>query len=185
MVQEDERKLDLMSKRHTELTMVNNNSKLLNEMLDHYDKASCGTPELDLLKELCDSCKKMQPKLFRMAAESTDETETETGEEDGGGGIVEILNASDEITRVIDRYNMVIVEGKPDIARKLVKQTSEALLDLDLNLENHNDQRKTSLSLVDEDMLGLGICNDTTVVDDKNEPVKINCQHQKSELING
>ena len=53
MVQEDERKLDLMSKRHTELTMVNNNSKLLNEMLDHYDKASCGTPELDLLKELC------------------------------------------------------------------------------------------------------------------------------------
>ena len=34
MVQEDERKLDLMSKRHTELTMVNNNSKLLNEMLD-------------------------------------------------------------------------------------------------------------------------------------------------------
>ena len=72
MVQEDERKLDLMSKRHTELTMVNNNSKLLNEMLDHYDKASCGTPELDLLKELCDSCRKMQPKLFRMAAESTD-----------------------------------------------------------------------------------------------------------------
>jgi hypothetical protein len=40
MVQEDERKMDALTRRATELTMVNNNSKLLHEMLDHYDKVS-------------------------------------------------------------------------------------------------------------------------------------------------
>lgn len=65
MVQEDERKMDALTRRATELTMVNNNSKLLNEMLDHYDKNSSGNEEKELLKELYQSCEKMQPKLFR------------------------------------------------------------------------------------------------------------------------
>ena len=65
MVQEDERKMDALTRRATELTMVNNNSKLLHEMLDHYDKSSSGKEEKELLKELFQSCEKMQPKLFR------------------------------------------------------------------------------------------------------------------------
>ena len=159
MVQEDERKMDAMSKRHTELTMVNNNSKLLNEMLDHYDKTSCGAPELDLLKELFESCEKMQPKLFRMAAESTDDTETgtEVEEDEDGGGIVDILNSSDELTRVIDRYKMIIIQGKPDITKHLVKQPSEALLDLELASDSITKERKNSSALLDEDLLGLNI----------------------------
>ena len=66
MVQEDERKMDALTRRATELTMVNNNSKLLHEMLDHYDKSSSGKEEKELLKELFQSCEKMQPKLFRL-----------------------------------------------------------------------------------------------------------------------
>ena len=50
MVQEDERKLDAMSRRHTELTMVKNNSKLLTEMMDHFDRKSGGAEEAELLK---------------------------------------------------------------------------------------------------------------------------------------
>ena len=65
MVKEDERKMDALTRRATELTMVNNNSKLLHEMLDHFDKDSCGREERELLKELFQSCEKMQPKLFR------------------------------------------------------------------------------------------------------------------------
>ena len=163
MVQEDERKLDVLTKRHTELTMVNNNSKLLNEMLDHYDKTSCGAPELDLLKELFQSCEKMQPKLFRMAAESTDEAETGTEmEENDGGGIMDILNASDDLTKVIDRYKMVIIQGKVDITKGLVKQSSDTLLDLDLVSENHVKQSKNSSALLEEDLLGLGLTNNST-----------------------
>lgn len=94
MVKEDERKMDALTKRHTELIMVNNNSKLLNEMLDHYDKGSSGVEEEELLKELFNSCEKMQPKLFRLASET----------EEGDETIAEILAASDELSRVIDRY---------------------------------------------------------------------------------
>jgi ADP-ribosylation factor-binding protein GGA len=67
MVKEDERKMDALTRRATELTMVNNNSKLLHEMLDHFDKDSCGREERELLKELFQSCEKMQPKLIRFA----------------------------------------------------------------------------------------------------------------------
>ena len=171
MVQEDERKLDAMSKRHTELTMVNNNSKLLNEMLDHYDKASCGAPELDLLKELYESCEKMQPKLFRMAAESTDETETgtEADENDDGGGIMDILNSSDELTRVIDRYKMVILQGKPDITKRIVKKPSEALLDLELITGSENTDQNNSSELLDEDLLGLNIDSKPSKSESKDE----------------
>ena len=158
MVQEDERKLDAMTKRHTELTMVNNNSKLLNEMLDHYDKASCGAPELDLLKELFESCEKMQPKLFRMAAETTDETETGTeAEEEDSSGIMDILNSSDELTRVIDRYKMVIIQGKPDITKKFSRNLSETLLDLELSSQSNSKEQNDSTGLLDEDLLGLNI----------------------------
>ena len=42
--------------------------RLLTEMMDHWDSRSSGPEERDLLKELHDSCVKMQPKLLRLAA---------------------------------------------------------------------------------------------------------------------
>ena len=178
MVQEDERKLDAMSKRHTELTMVNNNSKLLNEMLDHYDKASCGAPELDLLRELYESCEKMQPKLFRMAAETTDETETgtEADENDDTGGIMDILNSSDELTRVIDRYKMVILQGKPDIAKRrqpVAKRPSETLLDLDLIAGSETTDENKPSKLLDEDLLGLNLDSKPIKSESKDGPASV------------
>ena len=44
------------------------NHNLLTEMMDHWDSRSSGPEERDLLKELHDSCVKMQPKLLRLAA---------------------------------------------------------------------------------------------------------------------
>ncbi len=136
MVQEDERKMDALTKRATELTMVNNNAKLLNEMLDHFDKSSSGSEEKQLLQELFQSCEKMQPKLFRLAAETEDDDES---------SLAKILQASDDINKVIDRYKMVVVQGKPDIVRP-----SSASLQSDqlLNLE------ESATALADEDLLG-------------------------------
>ena len=94
MVHEDERKMDALTKRSTELTMVNNNAKLLAEILDHYDQKSCGGEEKQLLYELFQSCEKMQPKLFRLAADTEDDDET---------SLAKILQASDDINKVIDR----------------------------------------------------------------------------------
>lgn len=151
LVKEDERKMDALTRRATELTMVNNNSKLLHEMLDHYAKDSCGKEERQLLKELFQSCEKMQPKLFRLAAEADEHDE----------GIGEILQASDDIARVIERYKMMIVQGKPDITGpSLYKQQSDSLLDLEgtSNEENHSEPQKSGNDalLFDDLMIGLG-----------------------------
>lgn len=164
MVKEDERKMDVLTRRSTELVMVNNNSKLLNEMLDHYDKGSSGAEELELFKELYDSCVKMQPKLFRLAADTEENDET----------ITEILQASDDLSRVIDRYKMVIEQGKPDITRPLRHQASEELLDInqglgDISLSSASAAPtaiapKPSL-LSDDDILGLGSDMKSTTVE--------------------
>lgn len=154
MVKEDERKMDQLTRRSTELIMVNNNSKLLNEMLDHFEKARSTPQELELLKDLQESCEKMQPKLFRLASDTDEDDET----------INEILQASDELSRVLDRYRMVIVQGKPDITKRRAypprdgrcssagNTNSDALLDLGpLPCES----KPGSNSIVDDDILGL------------------------------
>eukprot|EP00095_Tigriopus_kingsejongensis_P004766 maker-scaffold77_size404793-snap-gene-0.17 protein:Tk04766 transcript:maker-scaffold77_size404793-snap-gene-0.17-mRNA-1 annotation:"adp-ribosylation factor-binding protein gga3-like isoform x2" len=106
MVKEDERKMDLLTRRSTELIMVNNNSKLLNEMLDHFDRAKATAQELELLQDLQESCEKMQPKLFRLASDTDDNDDS----------ITEILQASDDLTRVLDRYKMVApAQSIPDL----------------------------------------------------------------------
>merc|ERR1711881_447331 len=96
-------------------TMVNNNAKLLGEMLDHYDKNSCGSEEKQLLYELFQSCEKMQPKLFRLAADT---------EEDDESSLAKILQASDDINKVIDRYKMVVIQGKPDLLKTTSRMTA-------------------------------------------------------------
>ena len=93
MVQEDERKMDVLTKRATELTMVNNNAKLLSEMLDHYDKNNCGVEEKQLLEELFQSCEKMQPKLFKLAGDA---------EDNDNEGLAKILQVGSERYRVLE-----------------------------------------------------------------------------------
>ena len=126
MVKDDERRMDALAKRSTDLVMVNNNSKLLNEMLDHYDPSSSGREERELVDELFSSCEKMQPKLFRMASETAEDDSDD-------GGIADILAASDELSRVIERYKLVILKKKPDVYKPraaTLSTGSEELLDL-------------------------------------------------------
>lgn len=93
IMKEDERKMDEMTRRSSDLVTANNNAKLLSEMLDHFDRGTSGAEELELLKELFEACEKMQPKLFRLASDT----------EDGDESIAEILQTSDDISRVMDR----------------------------------------------------------------------------------
>lgn len=156
MVQEDERKMDVLTKRATELTMVNNNAKLLSEMLDHFDKSGCGEEEKQLLHELFQSCEKMQPKLFRLAADT---------EEDDESSLAKILQASDDINRVIDRYKMVVVQGKPDILKSQQNSSlSDQLLDLNVATPPASavpSGASNATSKIDDDLLGLALTNDT------------------------
>ena len=99
---QDMEKTERMSKRMQELETVNNNIKLLTEMLQHYNRNS-STSDVEILKvctslfipirlqraqhcralmfvrfvqELYDSLEKRRPTLFRMASE-TDEKEND------------------------------------------------------------------------------------------------------------
>ena len=136
MVHEDEKKMDVLTKRATELTMVNNNAKLLSEMLDHYDKNTCGEEEKQLLQELFQSCEKMQPKLFRLAGDT---------EDNDNEGLAKILQANDEINKVIERYKQVIVQGKPDLLKSSGNANQDQLLDLEVSTSTN---KETKLSLI-------------------------------------
>jgi hypothetical protein len=70
---------------------------------------------------------------------------------------MDILNSSDELTRVIDRYKMVIVQGKPDITKTFTRNLSETLLDLELSSQSDSKEQNDSTELLDEDLLGLNI----------------------------
>lgn len=136
MVHEDEKKMDVLTKRATELTMVNNNAKLLSEMMDHYDKNTCGEEEKQLLQELFQSCEKMQPKLFRLAGDT---------EDNDNEGLAKILQANDEINKVIERYKQVIVQGKPDLLKSSGNANQDQLLDLEVSTSTN---KETKLSLI-------------------------------------
>jgi len=106
MVRKDEEKMEKLTRQSSQLQAVANNIKLLSEMLDNFSSSS-SPEERELMSELCSACEKMRPGLFRIASETEDQDET----------IGEILVASDDLTRVIDRYRSVVVQGLPDQAR--------------------------------------------------------------------
>lgn len=108
MVRKDEEKMEKLTRQSSQLQAVANNIKLLSEMLDNFSPSSSSPEEKELMSELCSACEKMRPGLFRIASETEDQDET----------IGEILVASDDLTRVIDRYRSVVVQGLPDQARK-------------------------------------------------------------------
>ena len=70
IIKEDERKMDALTGRYTELVIVNNNSRFFAKLLDHYDATSSGPEEGELVKEPFNSCIKMLPKLVWLASET-------------------------------------------------------------------------------------------------------------------
>lgn len=70
MVKEDDKRAELKSKRISELEAVNNNVRLLHEMLDSYQPESSSQDELDLIKELRQSCDKLKSYMHKLAVET-------------------------------------------------------------------------------------------------------------------
>ncbi|XP_034450345.1 ADP-ribosylation factor-binding protein GGA3 [Hippoglossus hippoglossus] len=102
MVKEDEARVQKLSKRLHTLDEVNINVKLLTEMLSHYNKDSSSDSDKEIIKELYERCDKLRRAAFKMATE-TEDNDTNLGD---------ILQASDELSRVINSYKK-IVEGQP------------------------------------------------------------------------
>lgn len=60
------------TRRITELESVHNNVRLLSDMLDQYQVGQTSAEELELIKELHQSCERLRPSVFRLASETQD-----------------------------------------------------------------------------------------------------------------
>ncbi|KFO81691.1 ADP-ribosylation factor-binding protein GGA1, partial [Cuculus canorus] len=122
MVQEDQKRMEKISKRVNAIEEVNNNVKLLTEMLTNYSKGETTESNEDLMKELYQRCERMRPMLFRLASDTEDNDEA----------LAEILQANDNLTQVINLYKQLVrgeeINGEA-VAGPLRGSTS-ALLDL-------------------------------------------------------
>uniref|UniRef100_A0A3Q4AQF3 Uncharacterized protein n=1 Tax=Mola mola TaxID=94237 RepID=A0A3Q4AQF3_MOLML len=102
MVKEDEARVHKFTKRIHTLDEVSINVKLLTEMLSHYNEDSSSDSDKEIIKDLYQRCDKLRRAAFKMATE-TEDNDTSLGD---------ILQASDDLSKVIDSYKM-IVEGQP------------------------------------------------------------------------
>uniref|UniRef100_A0A670Y2P1 Golgi associated, gamma adaptin ear containing, ARF binding protein 3 n=1 Tax=Pseudonaja textilis TaxID=8673 RepID=A0A670Y2P1_PSETE len=110
MVKEDEARIQKVTKRMHTLEEVNNNVKLLNEMLVHYSKEYSSEADKELMKELYDRCETKRRTLFKLASDT----------EDNDSSLGDILQASDNLSRVINSYKKIIegqvVNGEVDLS---------------------------------------------------------------------
>ncbi|XP_076074052.1 ADP-ribosylation factor-binding protein GGA1-like isoform X4 [Mytilus galloprovincialis] len=101
MVKQDTERMDKISRRINQLQEIDNNVKLLNEMLAHYTKQNSSQSDRDMMKELYDTLEKLRPNLFRLASDVDEKDNT---------GIADILTTNDDAMRVLASYKK-IVEG--------------------------------------------------------------------------
>uniref|UniRef100_A0A672FST6 Golgi associated, gamma adaptin ear containing, ARF binding protein 3b n=1 Tax=Salarias fasciatus TaxID=181472 RepID=A0A672FST6_SALFA len=164
MVKEDEARVHKVTKRMHTLEEVNINVKLLTEM-------SFLSQSPSLCQELYERCDKLRRAAFKMATE-TEDNDTTLGD---------ILQASDDLSRVINSYKK-IVEGQPingdseeprSTAGHSESEATDTLIDLagldtpsppqpaippSLASPSHPppSQASTALSLLDDELLSLG-----------------------------
>ncbi|XP_056136513.1 ADP-ribosylation factor-binding protein GGA3-like [Lampris incognitus] len=101
MVKEDEMRMLKQKQQKSTLEEVNNSVKLLNEMLSHFSTDDSTDGDKELIKDLYGDCNKFRRIVFQLA--------TETEDDDSSLGV--ILQASDDLSRVINSYKE-IVEGQ-------------------------------------------------------------------------
>ncbi|KAE8300952.1 ADP-ribosylation factor-binding protein [Larimichthys crocea] len=174
MVQEDQKRVEKVSKRVNAIQEVKESVSLLSQLLEGYSKESCSQSNQELIKDLYQRCEKMRPTLFRLASDTEDSDEA----------LADILQANDSLTQVINMYRQ-LVKGE-DVSKDGITTHSEAgssssaLVDLmGLNAsantapshpEPSNLETLTQnigISLLDDELMSLGL-NATENCDSQN-----------------
>ncbi|KAM9314426.1 ADP-ribosylation factor-binding protein GGA1-like isoform 2-T2 [Pholidichthys leucotaenia] len=164
MVQEDQKRVEKVSKRMNAIQEVKESVSLLSQLLEGYSKESCSQSNQELIKDLYQRCEKMRPTLFRLASDTEDSDEA----------LADILQANDSLTQVINQYRQ-LVKGE-EVTKDGISlpsqpgSSSSALVDLaDLNVsadtapshpESSNVQTLTQnmgMSLLDDELMSLGL----------------------------
>ncbi|NXN91094.1 GGA1 protein, partial [Rhinopomastus cyanomelas] len=171
MVQEDQKRMEKISKRVNAIEEVNNNVRLLTEMVTNYSRGETTESNEDLMKELYQRCERMRPMLFRLASDTEDNDEA----------LAEILQANDNLTQVINLYKQLVrgEEINGETVTGPLRGSTSALLDLsglDLPAAGPSypalptlsggsavpvSDQAGSVSLLDDELMSLGL-NDPT-----------------------
>ncbi|XP_061472122.1 ADP-ribosylation factor-binding protein GGA3 isoform X1 [Rhineura floridana] len=129
MVKEDEARILKVTKRMHTLEEVNNNVKLLNEMLVHYSKEDSSEADKELMKELYDRCETKRRTLFKLASET----------EDNDSSLGDILQASDNLSRVINSYKRIIegqvINGEVDMSGLPTTDGSDSAINISMLID--------------------------------------------------
>ncbi|XP_054844502.1 ADP-ribosylation factor-binding protein GGA1 isoform X2 [Eublepharis macularius] len=167
MVQEDQKRMEKISKRVNAIEEVNNNVKLLTEMVTNYSKGETTESSEDLMKELYQRCERMRPMLFRLASDTEDNDEA----------LAEILQANDNLTQVINLYKQIVKgeEINGETVGGSLRGSTSALLDLSgLDMPTAAPsypaiptfsggsiapvpEQSSSASLLDDELMSLGL----------------------------
>uniref|UniRef100_A0A8C6L6R9 Golgi-associated, gamma adaptin ear containing, ARF binding protein 1 n=1 Tax=Nothobranchius furzeri TaxID=105023 RepID=A0A8C6L6R9_NOTFU len=163
MVQEDQKRVEKVSKRVNAIQEVKESVSLLSQLLEGYSKESSSQSNQELIKDLYQRCEKMRPTLFRLASDTEDNDEA----------LADILQANDSLTQVINLYRQ-LVKGE-EVAKDGITVISQpggcnsALVDLEgLNISAKTEPssldssgsrvltRNVGLSLLDDELMSLG-----------------------------
>ncbi|XP_056315746.1 ADP-ribosylation factor-binding protein GGA1 [Danio aesculapii] len=159
MVQEDQKRMEKVSKRVNAIQEVKESVGLLTQLLGDYSKESSSQSNEELIKDLYQRCEKMRPTLFRLASDTEDNDEA----------LAEILQANDSLTQVINLYRQLVrgeeVNGEASSSATL-PGCSNALLDLtglDTSpsaqsfSEFPSQTQELGISLLDDELMSLGL----------------------------
>ena len=158
MVKQDTERMDKVSRRINQLQEINNNIKLLNEMLAHYSKEVSSQSDRDMMKELCDTLEKLRPNLFRLASDV---------DEKDNSGINDILSTNDDVMRVLSNYKKLVEGITTSDDSSLAGSVNLSSL-LDLNEPSTPTKQAPapgtapSTEILDEELLALGLGDSKT-----------------------
>ncbi|CAF3310001.1 unnamed protein product [Rotaria socialis] len=164
LVKKDEEKIEKLSNRATELEKVQNNVRVLSEMLIHYNHSTVTEAEKETMSYLHEELEKFRPILFRLATES----------EDGDEGLGEILSASDSLSRVLAQYDRLVRQdndNKDDTVLPLfdnilpvsASSNPHTLIDLADNSHNPTNNIKSSTNELDELFGSIAVSSDNKI----------------------
>ncbi|XP_018617307.1 ADP-ribosylation factor-binding protein GGA1 isoform X1 [Scleropages formosus] len=167
MVQEDQKRMEKVSKRVNAIQEVKESVSLLTQLLADYNQDGGSQNNEELIKDLYQRCEKMRPTLFRLASDTEDNDEA----------LAEILQANDSLTQVINLYRQRVkgeeVNGDGAATPQLTGK-STALLDLtgldtsspaapsypEAPIRPHGQPplpQEVGISLLDDELMSLGL----------------------------
>nr|XP_040042157.1 ADP-ribosylation factor-binding protein GGA3a [Gasterosteus aculeatus aculeatus] len=141
MVKEDEVRTLKEKKQRSTLEAVNSSVKLLTEMLSHFSPEESTDGDKELIRELYGDCDKLRQTVFQLATET----------EDNDSSLGDILQASDDLSHVVQSYKKIVEE-------QIVNGGTEDAQQTQLSVR----QGRTNRSEVLIDLMGLAVSRPPT-----------------------